>query len=406
MGFPKILRLIVLLLTFAAQIALCADEPVDATPSAPTNEVKLPDASPAEPDKKTTEPNIPETVVLPAPEAPKPAAVAPPPKPPAHIALLLPLKSATFGRAAEAVKEGFMAASKLAGVTNVLPIEVYDSEDNTQNLLPTYSRILAENASIIVGPMTRNEVTAIARGGLVIVPTLALNLPDADVAVPPQLYSLNLSQEAEARQIAHIAFNKGLRRAATVVSESILSKRIQAAFAAEWLKLGATTTLEYVFNPDSKKLSEFRNAVKAQLVDVVFIAADANVARKIRPYVRANLTLFATSQVLRSKNDTANNMELRGLEFVDMPWLIKPDHPAVMVYPPSKKSLNAELQRFYALGIDAFRIAHLLLHTDMPPHEPLDGVTGRITLVGNYLFSRELLQANFDQTGAVKAFSP
>ena len=100
MGFPKILRLMVLLLAFAAQVALCADEPLDATPGAPTNEVKLPDANPAEPDKKTTEPNIPETVVPPAPDAVKPAAEAPPPRRPAHIALLLPLKSATFGRAA------------------------------------------------------------------------------------------------------------------------------------------------------------------------------------------------------------------------------------------------------------------------------------------------------------------
>ena len=404
MGFPQIFRVVVLLCTIAAQAALCADEPVDATPGEPGVEVTQPKPEPTavEPDKKPDESPVPEVITFPIPKVTEP----PPPLKPAHIALLLPLKSATFGRAAEAVKEGFMAAAQLAGAANTLPIEVYDSEVNTQNLLPTYSRILTDNASIVVGPMTRSEVAAVARSGLVIVPTLALNLPDHDTPVPPQFYSLNLSQEAEARQMAHIAFGKGLRRAATIVNESVLSKRIQAAFAAEWLKLGATTTLEYTFSPDTKSLSEFRNAVKAQLVDVVFVAADANVARKMRPYVRANLALFATSQVFRSKNDSVNNMELRGLQFVDMPWLLKPDHPAVMVYPQSKKSLNAELQRFYALGIDAFRVAQVLLRSDMPPREPIDGVTGRITLIGNHLFSRELLQASFDQTGAVKALAP
>ena len=142
------------------------------------------------------------------------------------------------------------------------------------------------------------------------------------------------------------------------------------------------------------------------MVDVVFIAADAEIARKIRPYVRANLALFATSQVLRSKNDTANNMDLRGLQFLDMPWLVKPDHPAVMIYPASKKSLNADLQRFYALGIDAFRVASVLLHSDVPPGEPIDGVTGRISLVGGHLFSRDLLQVGFDQTGMAKVVVP
>ena len=404
MGIPQISRVVVLWCAVMAQAALCADEPVDATPGEPGVEVTQPKPEPTavEPDKKPDESPVPEVITFPIPKVTEP----PPPLKPAHIALLLPLKSATFGRAAEAVKEGFMAAAQLAGAANTLPIEVYDSEVNTQNLLPTYSRILTDNASIVVGPMTRSEVAAVARSGLVIVPTLALNLPDHDTPVPPQFYSLNLSQEAEARQMAHIAFGKGLRRAATIVNESVLSKRIQAAFAAEWLKLGATTTLEYTFSPDTKSLSEFRNAVKAQLVDVVFVAADANVARKMRPYVRANLALFATSQVFRSKNDSVNNMELRGLQFVDMPWLLKPDHPAVMVYPQSKKSLNAELQRFYALGIDAFRVAQVLLRSDTPPREPIDGVTGRITLIGNHLFSRELLQASFDQTGAVKALAP
>ena len=183
-------------------------------------------------------------------------------------------------------------------------------------------------------------------------------------------------------------------------------KRIQSAFSDELLKLGATTTLEYIFNAEPKRLAEFRSALKAQQVDVVFVATDAATARKVRPYIRGNLPTYATSQVFRSKNDMALNMDLKDLQFVDMPWLITPDHAAVMVYPPPKKSLSAELQRFYALGIDAYRISQLLIKNEAPPTETLDGVSGRITLNAGHWFTRELLPATFDQTGAVKLQAP
>lgn len=407
MVFPLVVRALILSLVFSVHTALSADDATNAT-APQTNEEAAAPVPPIETEKKPDESTVPEPVTFPLPE-PEPIVAEPlsvvPPKP-AQIALLLPLKSATFGRAAEAVRDGFIAASQLTGSDMTLPIEVYDSEENAQDLLTTYNRILGENTKIIVGPMTRNEVSQIATSGMVTTPTLALNVPDSDAPLPKLFYSLSLSQEAEARQLANIAYARGLRRAAIVAVETALSKRMQSAFAAEWLKLGGTTTLDYVYNSAVKSLAPFRTALKAQQVDVVFIAADAAVARRIRPHIKPSIPAYATSQVLRSKTDTALNMDLKGLNFVDMPWLIKPDHTAVMVYPPPKKSLNADLQRFYALGIDAFRLAQVLVRTESPPTEPIDGVTGRITLSDGHLFARDLPQATFDQAGAVKPQAP
>ncbi len=403
MRFP---RLVVAFLMFAilnSQAALSADEPINAT---------APKASDA---NNTATENvkdaIPEVLTFPLPQPdatgtaePQPIVV---PLVPRRIALLLPLKSATFGHAADAVKEGFLAASQIPGAEPSALIEIYDSEEGSKNLLPIYNRVLTDNVSVVVGPMTRGEVTAIARSGMVTTPTLALNVPENDaMALPPLFYSLNLSQENEARQLANIAFTRGLRRAAIVTTAGALSKRVHAAFADEWLKLGATTTLEFPYNPDQKLLAEFRTALKAQLVDVVFIATDASIARKIRPYIRASLPTFATSQIFRSKNDSALNMDLKDVQFVDMPWLINPDHAAVMVYPQPKKSMTAELQRFYALGIDAYRLAQVLLRGEPFPAEPIDGVSGRISLTSGHWFSRELLPATFDATGAAKPITP
>ncbi len=405
MRFPRLVSAFLLVATIFSQAALSADEEINATtPKGSDTSI----ATTGEDNKKEA---LPEVITFPMPE-PEGAATAESmpfvvPIKPSRIVLLLPLKSATFGRAAEAVKEGFLAASQVAGAEPTAPIEIYDSEEGSKNLLPIYNRILNDNATVVVGPMTRSEVTAIARSGMVTAPTLALNAPEGDaLELPPLFYSLNLSQETEARQLANIAFTRGLRRAAIVTTTGALPKRIHAAFADEWLKLGATTTVEFPYNADQKLLAEFRTALKAQQVDAVFIATDANIARKIRPHIRGSVPIYATSQMFRSKNDAALNVDLKDVHFVDIPWLITPDHAAVMVYPQPKKALTAELQRFYALGIDAYRLAQLFMHGEPFSSEPIDGVSGRITLTSGHWFTRELLPATFDATGAAKLISP
>jgi outer membrane PBP1 activator LpoA protein len=77
--------------------------------------------------------------------------------------------------------------------------------------------------------------------------------------------------------------------------------------------------------------------------------------------------------------------ELDGLRVVDLPWLIRPDNRAVMMYP---RPLDAEqaptMSRLYALGIDAFLVARELA---LRPGEPvvIDGVTGHLEVdtIGN-----------------------
>ena len=69
---------------------------------------------------------------------------------------------------------------------------------------------------------------------------------------------------------------------------------------------------------------------------------------------------------------------LNGVRFVDMPWLLQADHPAVMVYPRLQAGDDVEFERLYALGIDAFRLGLELLKGTREP--ALDGVTGQISL--------------------------
>jgi outer membrane PBP1 activator LpoA protein len=68
------------------------------------------------------------------------------------------------------------------------------------------------------------------------------------------------------------------------------------------------------------------------------------------------------------------------LRLVDVPWLIQPDNRAVMVYPrPVDSEQPLYMSRLYALGIDAFLVAHeLALHPGAAFR--IDGVTGQLSV--------------------------
>ena len=79
-----------------------------------------------------------------------------------------------------------------------------------------------------------------------------------------------------------------------------------------------------------------------------------------------------------SSSPTASALafDLEGVRFVDMPWLLQPDHPAVMVYPPPARPMTLETARLYALGIDAYRVAQEWMKGET--RFDIDGVTGRL----------------------------
>lgn len=308
-----------------------------------------------------------------------------------HVALLLPLNSAAFGRAAEVVKQGFMAAATVEA--GALPVRIYPTGDQTDDIVATYGQATQAGARIVVGPLTKNGVTALAASRQVSIPTLALNLPEAGTELPEQLYLLALAAEAEARQIAQTAFGAGRKNAIVIASGSALAKRMQLAFAAEWSTLGGTMAAQLSFNGGNA--DAVRDVLRRHPADMLFLAMDGQEARLLRPYLNPEWPVYATSQIYAGKNSPQKYYDLNGVQFVDMPWLLQPDHLAVMVYPRPQVPLAADLERLYALGIDAWRLA-LLLQTAVAG-EPfsLDGVTGRLSLERSRQISREGVPAVF-----------
>ena len=105
---------------------------------------------------------------------------------------------------------------------------------------------------------------------------------------------------------------------------------------------------------------------------------------------------------MHAGDDALARRDLNGVMFVDMPWLLLPDHPAVLSYVRPDASLPMELQRFYALGIDAYRIAVDLIHAG-ESMAAIDGVTGHISLDHERRLVREPVVAQFIQ-GETRVF--
>ena len=317
----------------------------------------------------------------------------------AHIALLLPLNSASFGQPAEAVKQGAIAAS-LIQTPAALPLQTYPTGDRVEDILSAYQQALQAGARIVVGPLTRNAVTALAKSGLVSVPTLALNFPEGDTPLPENFYLFGLTAEGEARQIARLAFNEGRRTALTVTANTMLAKRVQQAFADAWRALGGTLVAQANVSADRIQFPALHDKVLKHPADMIFLAADADLGRLVRPYLDANTPTYAVSMIYAGNREVNRNVDLNGVQFVEMPWFLQPDNPAVMIYPHAG-NFSIEQERLYALGIDAFRLAVLLAQQrHVPEGSVLDGVTGQISLFAHQ-FQREMTVAQFERGEAL-----
>jgi len=314
-----------------------------------------------------------------------------------HIALLLPLRSPIFGSSASAVESGFMAAARQDG--QVLPIQAYDNFDENNSVVSVYRQAVENGALAVVGPLTRNGVTALAESHNIPVPTLSLNVVDT---MPAQnLYYFGMAIESEARQIARLARQHGLHQSIIITTREQLSKRLQAAFEDEWNASGGTILREIEFVDNSSIFADITEIPGT----MIFIATDAKKARLIRPYLSNRLPEYATSRVFLGNSDTLLNYDLSGIRFVDMPWLLQPDHPAVMIYPRPSKPLSVDNDRLYALGIDAYRLIRLMLFNRLDVSLPLDGVSGQIRLNG-HVFQRSSVPSVFMQGQAQLAGAP
>jgi len=320
-----------------------------------------------------------------------------------HIALILPMTSPALGKLADAVRQGFMAAAE-AGGKDATPVNVTGIENEGPALLEACRNAQAAGAVIVVAALTRDAANLLARSDCPRQPVLALNDPQVEAKeIPVNLYTFSLSLEGEARQVALLAVADGGHSAVIVTSGSPLARRVQEAFEREWTRAAGQIAGRLTFTGTAEDAPLVRDRMASVRADMVFMALDPPEARMVRPYISGTLPLYSTSMSVNPRAEAIVNLDLQGMRYVEMPWFVQPDHPAVMVY-PVPRAMSVEEERLYAFGIDAYRISQQLLRGDK--RAPLDGVTGKLSLEPPTHFARTLTPAEVDGGRVIPLRSP
>lgn len=308
------------------------------------------------------------------------------------IALLLPLRSETLREPSEVLRAGFQAAYEREH--DGIAINIVETGDSPQDILSGYKAASALN-DIVVGPLSRTGVTAVAQSGAVVMPTIALTPPDsadgADVVLPQRMLVMGLSIEDEARQVAEWAGRHSASRKAIVLfTRTAWQRRAAKAFETHWQQKGLEAqSLEITANDgylNGRELLQLKKEIDADSPGIMFLALDTHQARQVRAIMGKDIPLYGTSQLnpfaLSDRAGGDRIADLDGTRLLDIPWQLQADHPAVMVYPrlviPADQKRNVDLERLYALGIDAYRVAREIAgrHGSFE----IDGVTGRLAV--------------------------
>ncbi|MFI4955200.1 MAG: penicillin-binding protein activator, partial [Gammaproteobacteria bacterium] len=291
----------------------------------------------------------------------------------------------------------------------------YDTSDD-KNVQNSYQQAVQEGADLVVGPLTKSGVEQINSLKSLPVPVISLNYSQASNHHISDLYEFGLAPEDEARQAARAALQTGQQRALVLVQADEWGGRVSRAFIDEWYRLGGQTPIKVVFSPSDNINNVVRQALKIQLssaqkerlttqpkrrqdIDMIFLAAQANVARQIKPlldfYYANDLPVYGTSSIYALPPNPSLDRDLNGVYVCDMPWLLSPQsaeprlHATIDELWPGTAETYA---RFFALGIDAFNLS---IHLSQLKGQPLPGVTGQLYLTNDGRVERQVQCAKF-----------
>ena len=108
--------------------------------------------------------------------------------------------------------------------------------------------------------------------------------------------------------------------------------------------------------------------------------------------------MFATSDVYGAEPNPEQDMDVEGVRFGDMPWVL----------PDAGRDLNlrqqvsaafpttpARLNRLYAFGVDAYRLIPHLGRLRAQPYASIAGATGDLSVDDRNRVARKLVWAHF-----------
>ncbi len=327
-------------------------------------------------------PNHPATEVL-AQALPAPLVVA---APGGRIALLLPLTGPAAGQAAT-VRDGFLSAYYQLPAATRPALQLYDT--GAVSPADAVAQARSAGSSFIVGPLTREDVAAVADLGAQPIPVLALNFLPADRPAPGGLYQFALSPEDEAQQVARRMLADGHRRGVALVPRGEWGNRVIDAFTRELTAGGGSLISQTVYDPAEHDYSyELKNILRVEDSDArhvhlqnvlgtklnfeprhradiefVFIVPEsATNARLIEPQLKffyaGEIPSYSVSNAYEADSTDANR-DIDSLMYPDMPWMISDDASLDAIRGNIEQAWGngiAWRSRLFAFGYDACQL--------------------------------------------------
>lgn len=314
-------------------------------------------------------------------------------KMPAHVALLLPT-SGNLAAAGTAIREGFFAAYADSAHNHMPrpPVKVYDSAGTSAGAIKAYQQAVDDGAQLIIGPLTRGEVSALFGLPQLPVPLLALNHPD-DKSLPASGVSeFGLLPETEGAQAADHMADNGVVNAFVIVSSDDFAQRAAKSFKAELEARGGKVAgmgnlgsgVNFASTITGLGMPTDSGDAGANKDTAIFISMRPQQARLLLPQLKLakiNLQAYGTSHIYAGVDDASANRDLEGVEFCDSPWLFDvqpglPNHGDIAGQLPAARGTSA---RLFAFGMDAWNLAPYVDWLRAHPGSYLPGASGQLT---------------------------
>lgn len=319
-------------------------------------------------------------------------------------------------------------------------LKVYDT--SAQPLDQVLSQVQKDGASIVVGPLLKNNVEELMRSQTPL-NVLALNQPE-QVENRPNICYFALSPEDEARDAARHIHDQGRHTPLLLLPRSSLGDRVATAFAQEWQKLGGSIVLQQKFgstaelrmginsgsgiamtgSPVTASLPQRQGVTigglnipapptEAQItgggnIDAVYIVATQDEIALIKPMIamrtgsQSGIVLYASSRSAQGGTGPDFRLEMEGLQFSEIPMLAG-SNPALMQQALLHTNNDYSLARLYAMGADAWTLANHFSQMRQVPGFEINGNTGDLTATQECVINRKLSWLKYQQGQIVPA---
>lgn len=307
-------------------------------------------------------------------------------RPPVKLAVLLPL-SGSIAAAAAPVRDGLL--SGYYGENRRRPeISFYDTAGTAGGAIAAYAKAVAEGNDFVVGPLGRDEVSAVFRQPTHAVPMLALNR--GNVAPPAGSASFSLAPEDDGIAASEYLLGRNARRALVIGSSDDGMRRAVAAFRQRFVERGGSVVDSFdVSEPVGEHTARLQAAVQKEGgIDAVFLAVKGAQARALAPQLAAaglgGKLRVATSQLVSGTGKSGEDMVLDGIAWPTETWTARgiPTLPSAASVGSRLKTARGPAARLFAFGYDAWLLTAYLERLALEADGELRGATGALRIDG------------------------